>query len=161
MPTRVGPPAPKRPATPDAAALLVHRNLPLLLLQARESVIANFRPMLNAHGLTEQQLDVDALEPRQIVQRCRISSPSLAGVLARMAQLGLVQREPMAGDARRVRVSLTTSSRALAAEMAPQIAATYAAIEARVGADGVARLYATLDELIALLGDGQAEPAAD
>ena len=104
---------------------------------------------------------MDALEPRQIVQRCRISSPSLAGVLARMAQLGLVQREPMAGDARRVRVSLTTSSRALAAEMAPQIAATYAAIEARVGADGVARLYATLDELIALLGDGQAEPAAD
>jgi hypothetical protein len=32
-----------------------HRNLPLLLLQARESVIGRFRPVLNAHGVTEQQ----------------------------------------------------------------------------------------------------------
>jgi hypothetical protein len=34
---------------------LRHRNLPLLLLQARERVIARFRPILNAHGITEQQ----------------------------------------------------------------------------------------------------------
>ena len=37
------------------AAPLAHRNLPLLLLQARERVIAQFRPILKAHGLTEQQ----------------------------------------------------------------------------------------------------------
>ena len=150
----------------DPAAPLVHRNLPLLLLQARESVIANFRPILNAHGLTEQQwrilralVDAGALEPRQIVERCRISSPSLAGVLARMDDLGLVKRERMAGDARRVRVSLTAKSRALAARMAPQIEATYAAIEARIGAEFIGRFYATLDELIALLGSDA--PAVD
>ena len=28
-----------------------YRNLPLLLLQARESMLARFRPVLNAHGV--------------------------------------------------------------------------------------------------------------
>ena len=67
-----------------------HRNLPLLLLQAREHVIARFRPILNAHGITEQQwrivrllLEADALEPREIGELCTLSSPSLAGVLDR------------------------------------------------------------------------------
>lgn len=145
---------PKAPLT-----RLAHRNLPLLLLQAREAVIANFRPILNAHGLTEQQwrilralADAGPLEPRQIVELCRISSPSLAGVLSRMDDLGLVKRERMAGDARRVRVSITPKSRALAAKMAPQIEATYADIEARIGAEFIGRFYQTLDELIALLG---------
>ena len=42
------------------------------------------------------------LEPRQIVTLCRISSPSLAGILARMEDMGLITRERMAGDQRRV-----------------------------------------------------------
>ncbi len=145
---------------PLSAASLQHRNLPLLLLQAREAVIANFRPILNAHGLTEQQwrivralLDAGPLEPRQIVELCRISSPSLAGVLSRMDDLGLVKRERMAGDARRVRVSITPRSRALAARMAPQIEATYAAIESRIGTEFIDGFYRTLDELITLLGE--------
>jgi hypothetical protein len=37
------------------ASKFKHRNLPLLLLQARERVIGHFRPVLNAHGITEQQ----------------------------------------------------------------------------------------------------------
>lgn len=157
---------PKAPAAAPALAPLAHRNLPLLLLQAREAVIANFRPILNAHGLTEQQwrivralLDAGSLEPRQIVELCRISSPSLAGVLSRMDDLGLVRRERMAGDARRVRVSLTGRSRTLAATMAPQIAATYAAIEARIGSQFIGGFYQTLDELIALLSSEAPPPA--
>ena len=34
---------------------LKHRNLPLLLLQAREEVFSRFRPLLNDAGVTEQQ----------------------------------------------------------------------------------------------------------
>jgi len=137
-----------------------HRNLPMLLLQAREGVIAHFRPILNAAGLTEQQwrivrvlLEAGPLEPRQIVTATRISSPSLAGVLARMDDLGLVARERMEGDQRRVRVSLTPKSRTIAATLAPQIEAVYQAIEAHIGADFVARFYATLDELIEMIGE--------
>jgi homoprotocatechuate degradation regulator HpaR len=137
-----------------------HRNLPLLLMQARESVIAHFRPILNAHGLTEQQwrivrllLDAGPLEPRQIGQQCRISSPSLAGVLARMDEVGLVRRERMAEDQRRVKVSLTPRSRALAAAMAPKIEAVYEALEAHIGRDFIDRFYGALGELIGLLGE--------
>jgi homoprotocatechuate degradation regulator HpaR len=134
------------------------RNLPLLLLQAREHLIAHFRPILNAHGLTEQQwriirvlLDAAPLEPRQIGERCRISSPSLAGVLSRMEEMGLIKRERIAQDLRRVRVSLRPKSRSLAAKLAPQIEATYAHIESLIGAEFCARFYRALDELIAAM----------
>ena len=137
-----------------------HRNLPLLLLHAREGVIARFRPILNAHGVTEQQwrivralLERGPLEPRQIGTVCRISSPSLAGVLSRMDDLGLVKRERLANDQRRVKVSLTAKARALASRLAPQIEAVYQGIEEHVGPEFTARFYAALDELISLLGD--------
>ena len=137
-----------------------HRNLPLLLLQAREGVIAHFRPILNAHGVTEQQwrivralLERGALEPRQIGSVCRISSPSLAGVLARMDDLGLVRRQRVAEDQRRVMVSLSPRSRSLAGHMAPQIEAMYERLEAHIGPQIVARFYASLDELITVLGE--------
>jgi homoprotocatechuate degradation regulator HpaR len=132
--------------------------LPLLLLHARESVIGQFRPVLNAHGVTEQQwrivralLERGPMEPRQIVDVCRISSPSLAGVLARMDDLGLVVRERHANDQRRVQVTLTDKSRALAAEMAPQIEAIYQTLEAHIGREFIDRFYAALDELIELM----------
>ena len=140
------------------APRIARRNLPLLLLQARESVIANFRPILNAHGLTEQQwrilrvlLDAGPLEPREIVERCRISSPSLAGVLSRMDRLGWVQRERWPDDARRIRVSLSDSGRALSQRIAPMIEKTYGDIEDVIGADLMAGFYAKLDEMIDLL----------
>src|SRR5580698_9068987 len=137
---------------------LRHRNLPLLLLQARERVISRFRPMLNAHGITEQQwrivralIDTGPLEPREIGELCRISSPSLAGVLSRMEELGYIRRKRLDHDQRRLRVSLTQRSRALAARMAPRIEATYREIETMIGAEFSATFYRALDELIAAL----------
>jgi hypothetical protein len=115
---------------------LRHRNLPLLLLQAREHVIARFRPILNSHGITEQQW--------RIVR--------LAGVLSRMEELGYIKRKRLDHDQRRLRVSLTPRSRALATRMAPQIEATYRQIETLIGAEFSARFYRALDELIGALG---------
>lgn len=158
--------APRR--TPRAGGLR-HRNLPLLLLQARERVMAQFRPLLRAHGLTEQQwrivralLERGPMEPREIVMHCGISSPSLAGVLARMEDLGLVRRERLAHDQRRLHVSLTAASRGLAARMAPAIEATYAALEARVGRERLRSMVAALDELVERVGPADEEgDAAD
>jgi homoprotocatechuate degradation regulator HpaR len=137
---------------------LHHRNLPLLLLQARERVISHFRPILNANGVTEQQWRIvrvlyeqSSLEPRQIVELCRISSPSMAGVLARMEELGLVARRRMPRDQRRVHVSLTARARAMAARMAPQIDATYRRIEQQIGPEFSVRLQQTLDQLLTAL----------
>jgi len=143
-------------------ASLHHRNLALLLLQARESVMAEFRPLLNEHGLTEQQwrviralLQDGPLEPRQLCERCQIVSPSLTGVLARMEELDLVTRERMAGDQRRLLVSLTARSKRIAAKMAPHVEARYAAMERELGPELTAQLYATLDALLERLAKGR------
>lgn len=144
------------------------RNLPLLLLQARERVLAQFRAILNAHGVTEQQwriiralYETGPLEPRQIVTACGISSPSLAGVLARMEELGLVARERLDHDQRRLRVSLTSRSRAMAARMAPDIEATYARLDAMFEPAFMHELHRMLDTLVDRLGNRRDQPHPD
>ena len=136
------------------------RNLPLLLLRAREGVMAHFRAILNQHGLTEQQwrvlralLDESPLEPRQICETCQLLSASATGVLARMEELGLVRRERMAEDRRRVRVSITPKSRALARKMAPLIDAQYRQLEQALGSELLQQVYSTLDQLLLRLGE--------
>lgn len=151
----------------DVKPGLTHRNLPLLLLLAREAVIARFRPVLQAHGLTEQQWRIlrvlvaeGSLEPRQIVRLCGISSPSLAGILARMETQGLITREGLAHDRRRQAVSATAKSRRLARQMAPQIEAVYAGLEAQLGVPAVTQLYGALDGLLEALGGAAPAPSA-
>lgn len=142
----------------------MRRNLPLLMLQAREHVIGRFRPLLNASGVTEQQwrvvrllLETGPLEPRHIGDACHLSSPSLAGVLTRMEQTGWVRRRRLAHDQRRLLVSLTAQSRALAVRLAPQIEAVYAEIEERLGSELTVRFYKALDQVIERLhGDHDA-----
>jgi homoprotocatechuate degradation regulator HpaR len=125
------------------------------MLQCRERVIGYFRPLLHSNGLTEQQwrilrvlADMGTLEPRQIGELCRLSSPSLAGVLARMEEIEFVARRRLAKDQRRVLVSLTPRGRALAARMAPKIDSIYADIESLLGEAACERLYGALDMLI-------------
>jgi len=101
--------------------------------------------------LTRDLFTLANLEPREIGELCRISSPSLAGVLSRMQELGYITRRRLDHDQRRVRVSLTPRSRGLAARMAPQIEATYRGIETVIGAEFSARFYRALDELIGAL----------
>ena len=68
-----------------------------------------------------------------------------------MEELGYIKRKRLDHDQRRLRVSLTPRSRALAARMAPQIEATYRDIEAVIGAEFSVRFYRALDELIGAL----------
>jgi homoprotocatechuate degradation regulator HpaR len=143
---------------PPAAPTLRRRNLPLMMLQAREHVIAHFRPILNAHGITEQQWRIvrllqgtGPLEPHEIGELCRLSSPSLAGVLSRMENVGFVQRKRLADDQRRVLVSLTPRSRALVSRMAPLIEAVYVRIEGLLGKEFTEDFYRVLDDLIVKL----------
>ena len=144
---------------------LVHRNLPLLLLQAREEVFSRFRPLLNDAGVTEQQwrviralLEHGSMEPREICDICCLSSPSLAGILARMDELGLVLRERFANDQRRVSVSVSSKGVELASQLAPRIEATYKELEAVIGPTFALDLYRTLDLLLEKLGSTVTSP---
>ena len=140
-----------------------HRNLPQLMLQAREALMAQFRPILNAHGLTEQQWRVlralliyGPLEPRQLCACCQISSPSITGVLVRMEEAGLVERKRMQEDQRRLEVSATARARQLGRRMFPVIEAQYGRIEDLVGADALSHVYDVLDGLLGSLGTAPA-----
>ena len=143
-----------------------HRNLPQLMLQSREALMAEFRPILHTHGVTEQQWRIvrallmhGPLEPRQLCERCQISSPRIVGVPQRMEEAGLVERERMAEDQRRVLVSATARSRQLGRRMIPAIEERYAAIEQRVGVQTLRQAYDVLDALLAALGHTQADAA--
>ena len=118
-----------------------------------------FRPILNENGVTEQQWRIvrallmhGALEPRQLCELCQISSPSIVGVLNRMEEAGLVERERMAGDQRRVSVSATARSRALGRRMIPAIEERYVEVEQLVGVETLNKAYEVLDAILAPLG---------
>lgn len=135
---------------------LRHRNLPHLLLRSRETLMAHFRPLLAEFGLTEQQwrilreiVEQGPLEPRQLCEACSISSPSIVGVLARMEETGLVARERMAHDQRRVKVSLTSRSRRIAQKLVPLIEKRYEVLENALGLHSIQEVYDALDALLA------------
>ncbi|MDR8105009.1 homoprotocatechuate degradation operon regulator HpaR [Burkholderia cenocepacia] len=128
----------------------------MLLLRAREKMMERFRPLLTEHGLTEQQWRViravhehGPMEPRQISDICTISSPSMAGVLARMEALQLVIKERFPDDQRRVLVSLTSTSIDLVAQISEDLEARYKQLESQVGRDVVTRVYEAVDALLA------------
>jgi len=140
----------KRPRQPQP-----RRNLPQLLLQARERVLSQFRPIFHAYGLTDQQWrvlraihDAGPLEPRQIGEFCCISSPSLAGILARMEQMTLLSRQRLDEDQRRVRVTLTPAGAKLMRALVPRIEQTYRELEQRLGAEAIEQLVAQLDHVL-------------
>ena len=133
----------------------LHRNLPMLLLRAREKMMERFRPLVTAHGLTEQQWRViralnesGPMEPRQISDICTISSPSMAGVLARMEAMELITKERFADDQRRVLVSLTRKSVMLVRVISKDLEAHYRELERKVGVDVVERVYRAVDDLL-------------
>ena len=146
-----------------------HRNLPLLLLKAREAVMQHRRPTLRAHGLSDQQWRVlrvlreheGGLETGRLAQQAYILGPSLTGMLARMEAAGMVQRERSAEDARRSVVRATAAGLRLAASLQRAIEAQYDELEARLGRAHLTQLYALLDELIALQASDDEEETDD
>jgi homoprotocatechuate degradation regulator HpaR len=136
---------------------LRHRNLPRLLLQAREAVMAHTRPGLRAHGLSDQQWRVlrvlgehGVVETGRVAREAYILGPSLTGVLARMERDGLIRRARDVADQRRTVVEATDKGRQLVEALAHNIEAHYTRMERSLGKEKLGQLYALLDELIAL-----------
>lgn len=134
-----------------------HRNLPGLLLQAREAIMGHFRPGLRGQGLTDQQWRVlrclsaqGELDTGSIAAATQLLGPSLTGVLTRMERNGLITRRRDAADARRTVVQATNVGREQVQELSAAIEAHYAAIEVTLGKNQLMQLYALLDALIAM-----------
>ncbi|WP_332777648.1 homoprotocatechuate degradation operon regulator HpaR [Polaromonas sp.] len=135
----------------------IHRNLPRLLLQARESVMAHTRPSLREHALSDQQWRVlrvlgehGVVETGRVAREAFILGPSLTGVLARMERDGLIRRERDPADQRRTVVEATVQGLKLVEKLSRTIEAHYAWMEKSLGKQKLTQLYALLDELIEL-----------
>ncbi|WP_409241992.1 homoprotocatechuate degradation operon regulator HpaR [Curvibacter microcysteis] len=135
----------------------VHRNLPRLLLQAREAVMAHTRPSLRQHGLSDQQWRVlrvlgehGVVETGRVAREAFILGPSLTGVLTRMERDGLIQRQRDPQDARSTVVQATDKGRRLVEKLSLTIEAHYLWMEKALGKDKLSQLYELLDTLIEL-----------
>lgn len=132
------------------------------LLRAREAVMAQFRPMLAAHDVTEQQWRVlrvlgeaDTLDASELASRASILAPSLTRIIRALEDRGLMRRGKVKGDARRVLLSITPEGRDLIDAVTPESGAIYAAIKGRLGQD---RYEALLDLLEAIVEIETAQP---
>ncbi|MGE5649249.1 homoprotocatechuate degradation operon regulator HpaR [Noviherbaspirillum sp. UKPF54] len=155
----------------DVKHRINYRNLPQLFLKARESLMSHFRPILNHFGVTEQQWRIlrvldeyGQLEPRELCEMCQFLSSSMAGVLARMEEIGLIQRNRVVEDQRRVLVRLAPEGDALISKIAPLIDLQYEYIEQAFGKRAIDELFKALEGFIAAQGDSVEHvnlPAAD
>jgi len=132
----------------------IERSLPIMLLRARESVMRRFRPLLQAHGLSEQQWRVlrvlneqGPMELTALARQAVVLTPSLTRILANLDARALTARRPDSRDRRRRQARLTAKGQALIAVIAPQSARIYAQIEAEFGPDRLHELMTLLRRL--------------
>jgi homoprotocatechuate degradation regulator HpaR len=144
-----------------ATTAFVHRNLPRLLLEAREAVMAHTRPSLREHGLSDQQWRVlrvlgehahegSGMETGRVAHEAYLLGPSLTGVLSRMERDGLIARERCPQDARRTVVRATAQGLAKVQALSETIEAHYLWMAQQLGKDKLRQLNVLLDEVMAL-----------
>lgn len=144
-----------------ANTAFAHRNLPRLLLEAREAVMLHTRPSLREHGLSDQQWRVlrvlgehahesGGVETGRVATEAFLLGPSLTGVLTRMARDGLIERQRCPQDARRTVVRATPAGLAKVQALSQTIEAHYTWMAEHLGPTQLTALYHLLDQLIAL-----------
>lgn len=135
----------------------VRHSLPMALLRAREAVMRQFRPMLEAHGVNEQQwrvlrvlAEADDLDASEVAARANILAPSLTRMIRSMTDRGLIERDRDATDARRVLLRIAPAGMAVIRAASPESRRIYREIEAAFGPDRMEQLVTLLNALSAL-----------
>jgi homoprotocatechuate degradation regulator HpaR len=129
-------------------------SLPMALLRAREAVMAYFRPLHRARGVTEQQWrvlralhDEPESDVTRLAARTCLMLPSLSRILVQLTKRNLVARRTLRTDLRRSMISLTGAGRALVDKGSLRSEEQYAEIARRLGATQLRALYAFLAEI--------------
>ena len=114
----------------------------MLLLRSHQAVMAEFRPILREHGITDTQWRVlralttaESLRASQLAALTLVSGPSLTRILKALEQRRLISRRVEADDQRAARIAISAAGRRLIATVAPHSEARYRAIGERIGAD--------------------------
>ena len=134
------------------------RTLPIALLRAREALMEQFRPLLLAHGVTEQQWRVmrvlheaGELDASELATAACILAPSLSRMIKKLEANSYIRAVKDPKDGRRTLISLTEDGDAFIRNVAPQSAQIYAEIEAKVGPDRINTLLDEIESLIAAM----------
>ena len=124
------------------------------LLQARESTMFLFRPMLRQFGLTDQQWRVirvlatnKQIEAFELSQQSMILPPSLTRILKNLEEKGFVKRSTDIGDQRKVLISLSARGQKKYQQVVPASEKIYRSIERKLGKRDLTEL---LNQLINL-----------
>ena len=131
----------------------------MALLRARELTMGYFRPMLNEHGLTEQQWRVirvlqeyGELEFHDLSRVAWIHPPSLTGILTRLERAALVRRTRSRSDQRRLHLSLSRAGLRRFETVSREAEQRYGLIERRLGRTRLRSLMKILREFDRLEG---------
>jgi homoprotocatechuate degradation regulator HpaR len=139
------------------------KALSVRLLRARETVMGRVRPVLRAHGVTEQQyrvmraLQTEApLDNATIAAKATLLPPSVTRILADLQERGVV--EDVRGNGRWVRAQLTARGRQAVEATAAEVDTIGEAIRRRFGAARMRELERLLEELEDCLAGMEAAP---
>lgn len=131
----------------------MHDSLTISLLQARETAMMFFRPILNGYNLTEQQWRIirilaehRSLDFHELAKQACILRPSLTGILTRLERDGLVFRLKPLNDQRKLFASLTPAGVELFAKASKEIESGYNEIENLFGDHKMKQLKMLLQE---------------
>lgn len=130
-------------------------SLPMLLLRAREITMARFRPIIHAHGITEQQWralralnDLGELTAAGLASECSILAPSMTRILRKLTEHGWVEIARSERDQRELSVRITSKGQRLVDEIAPEIEQEYARLREQLQPERLTALYEDLQHLI-------------
>ena len=144
------------------------QSLPVRLMRAREALMTRIRPVLRAHGVTEQQWrvlctvrDLQETEITVLAEQVFLLAPSLSRILRDLEARGLMLRRPSMQDQRRALVSLTAEGQALIHRVEPALLEVRLQMRRLFGIGRLRALAEMLDELEAALGAGQPPTAGD
>jgi homoprotocatechuate degradation regulator HpaR len=152
-------------ASDQASLIAFSDSLPVMLMRARESVMSRLRPVLRAHGFTEQQWRVlrtlnavEEIEVTLLAERVFLIPSSLSRILSDLHDRGLVQRRRPAEDMRRGLISISPQGRAAIEEATPDLAREQAEIARLYGDARLGLLRGLLHELELTIGPPSAAP---
>ena len=134
-----------------------HASINISLIQAREALMTQFRPILNNAGITDQHWRIirllaenGTLDFQDLANQACILRPSLTGILTRLEKVGYVVRLKPSNDQRRVYLKLTGEGEKLHRTTCDQVDARYDVIESVLSKDKLKQLQSLLGELSAI-----------
>ena len=154
---RSGPSARTLPST--------ERSLPIVLMRAREKVMAPIREMLSQSGITEQQWRVlrvlaefGPMDSSRLADKACLLLPSLTRIAQSMVEKGYITRTTDTGDRRRQTLAITPKGQQIIDDNLPAALRIADLFKSTLGEEKFESLLDMLQELDRLPGATEQAP---